>query len=109
MLWTIGLTVALVIPLTLSFGTLLHEDRLETALRLALTKHTVTFHDAALVSSTVDWSQTPPSATLVVRGGAPITPHQVGLLETFASASTGQRFALIILENRVERITADRS
>ena len=86
--WTIGLTAALVIPLTVSFGTLVHQDRLESALRLALTKHTVTFHDATLVSSSVDWSTTPPAATLVVRTGVSITPHQVGLLETFAFQRT---------------------
>jgi uncharacterized hydrophobic protein (TIGR00271 family) len=104
--WTIGLTAALVIPLTLSFGTLVHEDRLESALRLALTKHTVTFHDASLVSSAVDWSTTPPAATLLVRGDVPITPHQVGLLEAFALQTTRQHFRLIIFEDHEERVTA---
>jgi uncharacterized hydrophobic protein (TIGR00271 family) len=104
--WTIGLTAVLVIPLTLSFGTLVHQDRLESALRLALTKHTVTFHNASLVSSAVDWSTTPPAATLLVRGDVAITPHQVGLLEAFASQTTRQRFRLIIFEDRVERVTA---
>jgi uncharacterized hydrophobic protein (TIGR00271 family) len=106
LLWTIGLTAALLIPLTVSFGTLVHQDRLESALRLALTKHTVTFHDASLVSSSVDWSATPPAATLLVRSPVPITPHQVGLLETFAFAATKQRFRLIIIEDHVERVTA---
>ena len=104
--WTIGLTAMLVIPLTLSFGTLVHQDRLESALRLALTKHTVTFHSASLVSSSVDWSTTPPAATLLVRGAVPITPHQVSLLEAFAFQTTRQHFRLIIFEGHEERVTA---
>jgi len=104
--WTIGFTAVLVIPLTLSFGTLVHQDRLESALRLALTKHTVTFHDASLVSSSVDWSMTPPAATLLVRGAVRITPHQVSLLEAFAFQTTKQRFRLIIFEDHVDRVTA---
>lgn len=103
---TIGLTAVLVIPLTLSFSTLVHQDRLESALRLALTKHTVTFHDATLVSSSVDWSTTPPAATLLVRGSVPITPHQVSLLEAFAYTATTQRFRLIIFDDRIARVTA---
>jgi uncharacterized hydrophobic protein (TIGR00271 family) len=106
LVWTIGLTAVLIVPLTLSFGTLVHQDRLESALRFALTKHTVTFHDANLVSSSVDWSATPPAATLLVRGAAPITPHQVSLLEAFAYQRTGQHFHLIIFEDHVDRITA---
>jgi uncharacterized hydrophobic protein (TIGR00271 family) len=104
--WTIGLTAVLVVPLTLSFGTLVHQDRLESALRLALTKHTVTFHAASLVSSSVDWSTQPPTATLLVRDDVPITPHQVGLLEAFAFQSTRQHFRLVIFLERVERVTA---
>jgi hypothetical protein len=96
----------LVIPLTLSFGTLVHQDRLESALRLALTKHTVTFHSATLASSSVDWSVTPPAATLLVRGSVPITPHQVSLLEAFVLQRTRQRFQLIIFEDHLERVTA---
>lgn len=106
LLWTIGLTAVLIIPLTLSFGTLVHQDRLESALRLALTRHTVTFHNASLVSSSVDWSRTPPSATLLVRGDVPITSHQVSLLEIFAFQMTRQHFSLIIFEDHVERVTA---
>ncbi len=106
LLWTIGLTAALIVPLTLSFGTLVHQDRLESALRLALTKHTVTFHNAELVSSAVDWTQMPPEATLLVRAPTPITPHQVTLLEAFAFATTKQRFHLIIFDEHVVRVTA---
>ncbi len=106
LLLTIGLTALLVVPLTLTFGTLVRQDRLESALRLALTQHTVTFHDTSLVSSTVDWSTTPPAATLLVRGDVPITPHQLSLLEAFAFQATRQRFRLIILESRVQRVTA---
>jgi uncharacterized hydrophobic protein (TIGR00271 family) len=106
LIWTIGVTAVLVIPLTLSFVTLVHQDRLESALRLTLTKHTVTFHDTELVSSSVDWSATPPSATLLVRGDDPITAHQVGLLEAFAFQKTRQQFHLIILQERVQRVTA---
>jgi uncharacterized hydrophobic protein (TIGR00271 family) len=106
---TVGITALLVIPLTLSLRTLVHQDRLESALRLALTKHTVTFHSASLVSSSVDWTTVPPAATLLVRGEVPITPHQVSLLETFAFAATGQRFHLIIFEDRLERVTASGS
>jgi uncharacterized membrane protein len=86
LLRTVGLTAALVIPSTLSFGTLVHQDRLESALRLALTKQTVTFHNATLVSSAVDWTRMPP--------------------EAFAFARTKQRFHLIIFDERVVRVTA---
>ncbi len=106
LIWTIGATAILVIPLTLSFVTLVHQDRLESALRRALTKHTVTFHAATLVSSSIDWSATPPAATLLVRGDDAITPHQVGLLEAFAYQRTRQHFHLIIFEESVRRVTA---
>jgi hypothetical protein len=82
------------------------QDRLESALRLALTKHTLTFHAASLVSSSVDWSTQPPTATLLVRDDVPVTPHQVGLLEAYAFQSTRQHFHLVIFLERVERVTA---
>ena len=106
LLWTIGLTGLIVVPLTLSFRTLVREDRLESALRLALTSNTVTFRNASLVSSSFDWLVNPPAATLIVRSGVPITPHQVSLLEAFAVRATGQRFKLIVDVAQVERVTA---
>ncbi len=69
-------------------------------------KQTVTFHNATLVSSAVDWTQMPPAATLLVRAPAVITPHQVSLLEAFAFAQTKQRLHLIIFDERVVRVTA---
>ena len=54
LLWTIGLTALVVVPSSVSFRTLVREDRLESALRLALTSNTVTFRHAGLVSSSFD-------------------------------------------------------
>ncbi len=106
LIWAVALTGALVLPLTASFTQLVREARLEAALRHALTQDTVTFQRATLVSAQFDWLTDPPSATLLVRSSAALTPHQVSLLEAFAERATGQRFRLIIDVSRVLRVTS---
>lgn len=104
--WTSGLVALVVVPLALSLQTLVRQSALENALRQALTTRTVTFRSASLVSSEFDWLSRPPTATLLVRAQAPITPHQVSLLEDFARRATGQRFQLVIDVSQVQRVTA---
>lgn len=106
LLWTGALTASIVVPLAISLQTLVRESVLESALRVALTQHTVTFRQAALVSSRFNWLVNPPTASLLVRTSAGITPHQVQLLQTFVQRATHQQFTLIIDVSQVKRVTA---
>lgn len=107
LVWTGALTALIVVPLALSFRTLVREAALEEALRTALTRQTLTFRQATLVSSRFDWLTDPPTATLFVRSSGTISPHQVQLLETFAQQATGQRFQLLVDLSQIERVTSD--
>jgi uncharacterized hydrophobic protein (TIGR00271 family) len=104
--WTSALTALIVVPLALSLQGLVRENVLEGALRRALAQ-TVTFRDASLVSSNVDWLTQPPTAALLVRSPAVPTPHQIALLEAFVRRATGQSFRLVLDVSQVERVTSE--
>ena len=104
--WTGALTVLIVVPLALSFQTLARERALENAFRETLTRQTVTFRQATLVSSHFDWITQPPTATLLVRSSEMLSSHQVALLEAFAQRATGQRFQLVIDISQIQRVTS---
>lgn len=106
LIWTIGLTVLVVVPLAISLRNLVQQASVENALRRALTTQTVTFRHANLVSSKFDWLSNPPTATLLVRSSEMFTAHQVALLEAFARRATGQRFHFVIEVSRVQSMTA---
>lgn len=104
--WTGAVTALIVIPLGLSFQTLVRQSALENALRQGFTHQTVTFRQATLVSSRFDWLTKPPDVTLDVRSTTMLSSHQVALLEAFAQRLTGQRFRLIIDVSQAQRVTA---
>ncbi|MBC5824848.1 MAG: DUF389 domain-containing protein [Candidatus Eremiobacteraeota bacterium] len=106
-IWTLALTVILIVPLTASLVRLIRDAQLEAALRRALLNHTTTFQHVTLVSTDLNWLTDPPVARLYVRSDQPITPHQVGLIEDFAKRSTGQRFHLVFNVSRIDEVTSE--
>ncbi len=104
LLGSVGLTALLAVPLGNNLVRLLNQARLETTLRTSLTQGTITFQRVNLVDSEFNWFRTPPEATLVVTAEELITPRQVRLLEEYAEAATGQRFALIFQVGRLREV-----
>lgn len=103
--WTAVFAALLGIPLSISFGRLLVQERLEASLRSALSK-TVTFRQTKILSEEVDWLSDPPVVTLRVSAEQAPTPRQVQLLEEYAGRATGQRFKLVARVIREEAITS---
>jgi len=104
LVWTLGLTVLLFIPLSISFFQLIRQSRLEVSLRQALLNRTVTFQRMVLLNSDVNWLTNPPRVRLSVRTQEPITPTQVGLLEKFLEKEMGQPFILIFEVGEIEEV-----
>jgi uncharacterized hydrophobic protein (TIGR00271 family) len=102
--WTLGLTVLLFIPLSVSFFQLIRQSRLEVSLRQALLNRTVTFQRMVLLNSDVNWLTNPPQVRLSVRTQEPITPTQVTLLEKFLRKEMGQPFTLIFEVGEIEEV-----
>jgi uncharacterized hydrophobic protein (TIGR00271 family) len=107
--WTVIITMLIVVPLAISFRTMVREAALENAFYEALTTRTETFRHATLVSSRFNWLSDPPEVTLLVRSGAMLSSHQVSLLEAFAQRATGQRFKLAIDVSEIQSVTAEGS
>ncbi|MBW4551179.1 MAG: DUF389 domain-containing protein [Aphanocapsa sp. GSE-SYN-MK-11-07L] len=104
LIWASVLTAILLIPLGLSFVRLVRQAQLETSLRQALLKRTVTFQRLDLLSSTTNWLANPPEVRLNVRAREPVTPRQVALLEEFVQQEMGQPFTLIFVVGQVAEI-----
>lgn len=107
MSWAISFTGILLLPLTISFVELVRQSRLESNLKAALVKGTVTFQQVELVNIDTNWLSKPPEVRLTVRSKAPITPKQVQLLESFIKRKMGQNFTLIFLVSQVEEVMQD--
>ncbi|MBF2008216.1 MAG: DUF389 domain-containing protein [Chlorogloeopsis fritschii C42_A2020_084] len=104
LLWTIALTVILVIPLGVSFYRLLRQAQLETSVRRALLSKTVTFQRLQLLTLETNWLVNPPQIRLNVRAREPVTPWQVQLLEEFIEREMGQSFTLIFEVGEVQEV-----
>ncbi|MCC5607114.1 DUF389 domain-containing protein [Nostoc sp. CHAB 5834] len=104
LIWTMALTVILLIPLGVSFARLIRQAQLETSLRRALLNRTVTFGRLQLLNSNTNWLTNPPEVRLSVRAREPVTPRQVELLEEFIKREMGQPFTLIFEVGQVEEI-----
>lgn len=104
LIWTMALTVVLLIPLGVSFARLVRQAQLETSLRRALLNRTVTFGRLQLLNSNTNWLTNPPEVRLSVRAKEPVTPRQVELLEAFIKQEMGQAFTLIFEVGQVEEI-----
>ncbi|MBD2450407.1 DUF389 domain-containing protein [Nostoc sp. FACHB-152] len=104
LLWALGLTGALLVPLTVSFTQLVTQARLETNLRKALLNRTVTFQRLALLKTDTNWLSTPPQVRLSVRAQKTVTSKQVGLLEAFLEKEMGRPFTLIFEVSQVQEV-----
>ncbi|RAM48023.1 MAG: TIGR00341 family protein [Hapalosiphonaceae cyanobacterium JJU2] len=104
LLWALGLTAALLIPLTVSFTELVRQARLETSLEKALLNRTVTFQRLELLKSDTNWLANPPQVRLSVRAQEPVTSKQVRLLEAFLEKQMGQPFTLIFEVSQVKEV-----
>ncbi|OWY65056.1 TIGR00341 family protein [cyanobacterium TDX16] len=109
LLWTIFLTIILLLPLGFSFFRLLRQTQLETSLQRALIDRTVTFQRLELLSKQTNWFTDPPQVRLNVRAKEPVTPRQVQLLEEFLYREMGQRFILIFEVGEVEEVRSSQS
>uniref|UniRef100_B8HR12 TIGR00341 family protein n=1 Tax=Cyanothece sp. (strain PCC 7425 / ATCC 29141) TaxID=395961 RepID=B8HR12_CYAP4 len=106
---TLTLTSVLVIPLTISFGNLLQQSRLETSLKKALLNRTITFQQVQLVGIETNWLSSPPQVRLTVRTLQPVTPKQVRLLEAFVEQQMGRPFQLIFYVSPVQEVTGEKA
>jgi uncharacterized hydrophobic protein (TIGR00271 family) len=104
LIWTVGLTTVLLVPLGFSFFRLTQQNRLEASLRRALLNRTVTFQRLVLIDSNINWLSNPPTVRLNVRSRDPVTPRQVELLEEFLAREMGQRFTLIFEVGQIEEV-----
>jgi uncharacterized hydrophobic protein (TIGR00271 family) len=101
------LTAVLVIPLALSFTTLVSQARLERLIKEALLQRTITFQRVELLETSINWLNQPPTVRLVVRSTETITPRQVQLLEEFISKEMGTPFDLNVFVSRVNEVIED--
>lgn len=108
LMWALGFTAILLIPLGISFARLVRQAQLEVNLRQALLNRTVTFQRLELLSSSTNWIANPPEVRLNVRAREPITPRQVALLEEFLEREMGQSFTLIFVVGQVDEIRRER-
>ncbi|MEG3918802.1 DUF389 domain-containing protein [Microcoleus sp. T3_A4] len=104
LLWALGLTAILVIPLGVSFAELIEQAQLEASLKRALLNRTITFQRVELIKTDTNWLMKPPEVRLIVRSSEALTPKQVQLLEAFVEKEMGQPFTLIFQVSQVEEV-----
>ena len=104
LLWALGLTAILVIPLGVSFAELIEQAQLEASLKRALLNRTITFQRVELIKTDTNWLTKPPEVRLIVRSSEALTPKQVQLLEEFVEKEMGQKFTLIFQVSQVEEV-----
>jgi len=104
LLWALGLTAILVIPLGVSFAELIEQAQLEASLKRALLNRTITFQRVELIKTDTNWLAKPPEVRLSVRSSEALTPKQVQLLEAFVEKEMGQPFTLIFQVSQVEEV-----
>jgi len=112
LLWALGLTAILVIPLGVSFAELIEQAQLEASLKRALLNRTITFQRVELIKTDTNWLTKPPEVRLIVRSSEALTAKQVQLLEAFVEKEMGQKFTLIFQVSQVEEVrgsTPDKS
>ncbi|NJM00322.1 MAG: DUF389 domain-containing protein [Synechococcaceae cyanobacterium SM2_3_2] len=102
--WTVGMTAALLIPLGASLTRLLTQGELEIAVRQALLNRAITFQRVELVESDFNWVANPPEVILTVRSTDEITPVQVGFMEALVEEVTGRPFTLIFRVTPIDEV-----
>ncbi len=104
LIWTLGMTSALLLPLGASLARLLTQGELEIAVRRALLDRSITFQRVELVESSFNWVANPPEVILTVRSTDEITPVQVGFMEQLVERVTGQTFGLIFRVSAIDEV-----
>ncbi len=103
---TLALLALIAIPLALATARLEEQQRLEATLRAGLLNDTQTFKRVQLVSTTIDWLQSPVRVELVVRAQEPITPTQVGFLQSFAEQRIRRKLQLVVDVSPISTVRA---
>ncbi len=102
--WVLFMTGVLVIPLTLSFISLVEQTRLQANIRRAFISETLTFKEVKLEKTETNLLTNPPEIRLTVRSKKRLTPKQVGLLEDFINKKMKANYTLIIEIPQVEEV-----
>ncbi|MGF1576962.1 MAG: DUF389 domain-containing protein [Cyanophyceae cyanobacterium] len=102
--WTVGMTAALLIPLGASLARILTQGELEIAVRQALLNRAITFQRVELVESDFNWVTNPPEVILTVRATDEVTPVQVGFMEALVEEVTGRPFVLIFRVTSIDEV-----
>ncbi|MEB3220223.1 MAG: DUF389 domain-containing protein [Nostocales cyanobacterium 94392] len=102
--WVLALTGILVIPLSLSFISLVQQTRLQANIKKAFLNKTLTFQEVQLVKTETNWLVNPPEIRLTVRSKKSLTPKQVELLENFINQQMNREFQLVIEIPQVEEV-----
>lgn len=105
--FVLAITAALIVPLAISLVQLVRQNRAEDSVRDALVNGTVTFQRLELIDSNIDWLKSPPEVRLTVYSTEPVTPTQVGLLETYVTQRMRRPFRLIFEVSEVSEITKE--
>lgn len=105
LLGVFGLVLVLAVPLAANFVRLAEQTQVERAVRTTLAR-TTTFAGVALMSLKIDWSATPANVEMVVRSSHPITPKQIGLVESFVDSRTRKTFHFIVDVSQVQVVTS---
>jgi uncharacterized hydrophobic protein (TIGR00271 family) len=102
--WVLALTGILVIPLSLSFISLVKQTRLKANIQRALLNKTLTFQEVKLDKTETNWLTSPPEIRLTVRSRKSLTPKQVGLLEDFINKQMKGKYTLVVEIPQVEEV-----
>ncbi len=115
LVWLVGLTSLLVVPLLFSLINLIRYEQLEGLIRESLRRQTITFGQASElidleVQWSLPWSSKPAELTLTVRAipdREPLTARQVQKVEEFLERRFGQKFRITVLITEFLRITSE--
>ncbi|MEA5592816.1 TIGR00341 family protein [Rivularia sp. UHCC 0363] len=99
-----ALTGLLVIPLSLSFLSLVQQTRLEANIKKAFLSKTLTFREVKLEKTETNWLTNPPEIRLTVRSKEALTSKQVGLLEDFINQQMKGKYSLVVEIPQVEEV-----
>ncbi|MBF2018254.1 MAG: DUF389 domain-containing protein [Rivularia sp. T60_A2020_040] len=102
--WVLALTGILVIPLSLSFISLVQQTRLQANIRKAFLNKTLTFQEVQLVKTETNWLVNPPEIRLTVRSKKSLTPKQVGLLKDFINKQMNAKYQLVVEIPQIEEV-----
>ncbi|MBD1937160.1 DUF389 domain-containing protein [Microcoleus sp. FACHB-68] len=107
--WVLALTGILVIPLFLSFWTLLTQARVQATLKEKLLRETITVGQQVnlIRPIEVNWNKKPPEVYLSVRAKTPVTSKQVSQVEDYLYERLGQKFVLVFQVGQVSEVRSD--